>query len=230
MRFFLSDAHICILIVPWQVGGALTQHVSWRWCFWINLPTGGFAAALLFLFLHLNPTKKRTVREVVSDFDFLGLFLIIAGVSCLLVGFSLAGTSWGQPATIATIAIGAVCLVSGAINEIYTSKDQIIPARLFKTRTTTGLLISVFLHGVTFFCAAYYIPVYFQVLGASATLAGVKQIPFSLGSALVAILSGQILAKTGRYRPILWTGWVIMTVGYVSRLDLFHTRIVLSNM
>lgn len=170
---------------------------------------------MLFFFLHLNPIEKQSVRKVASDFDFLGLFLIIAGVVCLLVGFSTAVNSWTAPATISTIVIGAVLLVAGSVNEVYTKKSPIIPPRLFKTRTTTGILISVFLHGVTFFSASYYIPVYFQVLGSSATLAGVQQMPFSLGSALVAIVSGIILSKIGKYRPVLWVGWVVMTIGYV---------------
>lgn len=173
---------------------------------------------MLFFFLHLNPTPKKTVLEVARDFDFLGLFLIIAGVVCLLIGFETAQTSWSSAATISTIVIGAVLIVAGSINEVFTNKSPIIPPRLFKTRTTVALLISVFLHAVTFFSAAYYIPVYFQVLGSSATLAGVKQIPFSFGSALAAMASGILVSKTGKYRPTLWVGWVLMTLGYVCRL------------
>lgn len=199
------------------VGGALAQHASWRWCFWINLPSGGAAAAILFLFLHVKPTKKRSVREVVSTFDFLGLFLIAAGVVLLLMGFQEAETAkkgWQSAETIAPLVVGIVLIILGAVNEIFTSRQPIVPPRLFKTRTTAAILVSVFLHAIGFFAASYYIPLYFQILGSSATMAGVRQIPFSLGASGLAALSGIIVSKTGRYRPIMWAGWLIMTVGF----------------
>ena len=174
---------------------------------------------ILLFFLHLNPHKPRPFRDVVYSFDFVGLFLLMGGTILLLIGFQGAQTArdgWHAPATLAPLCIGIVMIILAGINEFFTSKEPILPPRLFKTRTTTAILVSVFLHAMTFFAASYYVPLYFQILGSSATGAGVRQLPLSLGSSLFAIVSGLVVAKSGRYRPVMWVGWLVMTLGFVS--------------
>lgn len=116
-------------------------------------PTGGVAAAILFINLHLNPRQGRTFREHVQDFDFVGLILIVAGVVLLLLGFNETETSCtsfffsfqkrgtfliyqlcagSSPKTISMLTVGVVLLVACAVNEIYTTRSPIVPPRLFK--------------------------------------------------------------------------------------------------
>jgi Na+/melibiose symporter-like transporter len=188
-----------------------------------DLRTGGFAIAALVFFLKLNPTKRTTVKEVVSTFDWIGLLLFVSGIVLFLTGLACGGNgtwAWTSSVVLGTLIPGVVCLIAATINELYTKRRPLIPPRLFKTRTTAGMLISVFLHGIVFTPTTYYLPFYFQAVdGASATMSGVLLLPLSLMTAISATASGFIVAKTGDYRWILWICWAIMTLGITPHFN-----------
>ncbi|KAF8265935.1 major facilitator superfamily domain-containing protein [Lactarius quietus] len=183
-------------------------------CFWINLPIGGFAGVMLFFFLNLNPHQNMTLQQHLSQFDFLGLGLLMSGAVCVLIGLNSGETSWSSAETIALICVGCTLLILAAMNEILTTRSPILPPRLFKTRTTGIILISCFLHAVTYYSGAYYLPLYFQVLGSSATGAAIRMIPFSVGAATISAVSSMTVTRTGAYRGIIWVAWAIMTLGW----------------
>lgn len=203
------------------LGGLLTQ-VNWRWIFWVNIPTGTLGGLLLTR-LNLNPVPRKTLREHAKNFDFIGLFFITAAVVCLLVGFTLSEASWSSPATIALIAVSPVLFSFGILNEFLTKRRPILPPRLFRTRTTLILLLSVFVHAFSFFAANYYLPLYFQIRGASIIVSALLMIPLSLSTSLTSIVSGWYISNSKKWRPTLWVGWGISLLGYGLMINLDST-------
>jgi len=182
---------------------------------------------VLVIFLKLNPTKRLTVREVASNFDWTGLVFFVSGIVLFITGLACGGNgtfAWNSGVVLGTLIPGCVCLILAVINELYTKRQALIPPRLFKTRTTAGVLISVFLHAVVFTPETYYLPLYFQAVdGASATMSGVQLLPLSFMTAITATASGFIIAKTQDYRWILWICWTILTIGTFSSKTLLTT-------
>ncbi|KAF7314053.1 MFS general substrate transporter [Mycena chlorophos] len=177
-------------------------------------PTGGVAGLMLLFFLNLNPHEGRSLREHMQQFDFGGLVLFVGGVVSLLLGFSNSQNGWNRASTIVPLVIGFAAIVAGIFFEAWTSRSPLIPPRLFRTRTTAIIFVTVFLHSFCFFCAPYYLPLYFQILGASSTKSGVLLIPLSLLSSATSSVGGIIVSIMGDYRPVLWVGFGIMAIGY----------------
>ncbi|KAG6851242.1 hypothetical protein H0H93_011678 [Arthromyces matolae] len=179
----------------------------------VKRPTGGVAAVLLFFFLNLNPRQGMPFKQHVAQFDFVGLFLIVSGVVCVLLGFNFSETSWGSAQTIALLVIGVLLLVAGGVNEMLTKRSPIVPPRLFQVKYATYQGIKIRATNCCGPPGAYYLPVYYQVLGASATRAGVEMLAYSLAAALMSAVSGIIVTRTGQYRPVMWFGYAVFAVG-----------------
>ncbi|MEU3627348.1 MFS transporter [Amycolatopsis coloradensis] len=193
------------------IGGVMvdTSWLGWRWCFFLGVPFA--VAAILLLQRTLNlPTIRRDVKV-----DYLGAFLIMAGVSTLLVWSSLAGHqfAWGSWWTAGLVGAGVVILALAVYVESKVA-EPILPLGLFRNRTVTLTTLASFLVGVAMFGGTVFLSQYFQLsLGKSPTVAGLLSLPMIFGLLVSSTISGQLISRTGKWKSHLLLGSALMTVG-----------------
>ncbi len=192
------------------VGGVLVDTVGWRWCFFAGLPVAALAFVVLQKTLRL-PVVKREV-----SIDYLGAFLLVGGVSILLIWVSLGGINFDWVSwTSGLLVAAAVVVTAAAIHvEANVAKDPVIPLRLFKDRTLTLATIASVLIGLAMFGSTVYLSLYFQrAKDMSPTGAGLMSICMVGGLLVSSILSGRIITATGLWKRWLVGGMVAVIVG-----------------
>ena len=199
---------VAFLLGP-GLGGFLTDTISWHAIFYVNVPIGIVA---LFVIARLLPNiKKEGARPKI---DYLGTATLVGGLVPFLVALTIAEDgNWGNPWIWGLFALGVALLVSFVLIEART-EEPIIPLHLFQSRTFSASMVAIFLATFGFGAAIIFLPLYYQVVeGASATESGYKLLPFLIGLIFSSILSGQLVARTGRYKTILLVGMVFLGVG-----------------
>jgi EmrB/QacA subfamily drug resistance transporter len=214
------------------VGGVLVDTVGWRWCFFAGLPVAALAFVVLQKTLRL-PVVKRTDVSI----DYLGAFLLVGGVSILLIWVSLGGINFDWISwTSGLLVAAAIGVTAAAIHvEANVAKDPVIPLRLFKDRTLTLATIASVLIGLAMFGSTVYLSLYFQrAKDMSPTEAGLMSICMVGGLLVSSIVSGRIISATGVWKRWLVGGMVavIIGIGLLSTIDaatpLWHTGIFMA--
>ncbi|HEX8027743.1 MAG TPA: MDR family MFS transporter, partial [Vicinamibacterales bacterium] len=193
------------------LGGWLTDHWSWRACFYVNLPVGMIAvAALHFEFPNMKP------RSSDKKIDWAGFALLIACVVPLLLALTWAPQyGWGSVRVAPLLALSAVMLVLFIVNEARAS-EPIIPLSLFRDPIIAICSLCSFVLGMGMFGAVIYLPLFMQgVLGASATQSGNLLTPLLMGAVAGAIIGGQTVSRTGEYKPLGIIGSILLAGGMV---------------
>ncbi|MGW2641986.1 DHA2 family efflux MFS transporter permease subunit [Streptomyces sp. NPDC001348] len=208
------------------LGGLFTEHLSWRWVFYVNLPVGVVALAVIATALRI---PRRAAHHAI---DYLGTFLIAAVATCLVLVASLGGTTWrwASPQIIGLAVLGVVLAVAFVAVE-RRAAEPVLPLKLFGIRTFTLAAVISFIVGFAMFGAMTYLPTFLQVVhGVSPTMSGVHMLPMVFGLLLSSTVSGQIVSRTGRWKVFPLAGTAVTALGLLllHRLDEHSSTAVMS--
>jgi EmrB/QacA subfamily drug resistance transporter len=191
------------------LGGFVTDHLTWRWAFYINLPLGALALVVTSLTMHLP--KRRSSHRI----DYLGVVLLASGISTLVLVATWGGTeyAWGS-ATIIGLAIASVVSLVALVLWELRATEPILPMGLFRNANFSLAAVLGFLVGFVMFGAVTFLPQFQQLVqGASATNSGLLLLPLMAGMLVTTITVGQLVTRTGRYKVFPILGGLFMTAG-----------------
>ncbi|PFH60902.1 hypothetical protein XA68_10147 [Ophiocordyceps unilateralis] len=200
------------------LGGVLTDKVSWRWCFYINLPVGAVSAAVILLFFQApgKTTETATVGEKLRQMDPAGIILVIGATLCYTLAVQYGGVShaWNSPLVIGLLVGFAVLVAAWVLLHRYQGERSMVPPRLLKDRGNLSMFAFTLIFSGGYYTAVYFLPVYFQSAhDSSPTMSGIENLPFIITISISTTLTGALVAATGRYKLLLVSGGASAAVG-----------------
>ncbi|RMZ82199.1 hypothetical protein DV738_g1735, partial [Chaetothyriales sp. CBS 135597] len=202
------------------LGGVFTSKLSWRWCFYINLPCGGAAAAIILLLLKLpakSAGKKLPLREKINRLDPIGTIIFLPSIVCLLIALQNGGTawSWSSGRVIALLVLSGLGIASFIGVQIWRQEDATVPPRIFvHSRTIPAAFAYSFFSDGSMQPLTYFLAIWFQAIkGASPVKSGIMSIPLVLSLVIANIIVGFLTKKTGYYTPFMFFTAVMAPIG-----------------
>lgn len=210
----LSTAAVGSLLGP-LIGGAIAQE-NWRWVFWMNLPIGGVAIVLLFVFLRMKYPVQDDWKHAVVRMDLFGNTLFIASITAILFGLIAGGTTfrWNTYHIIVPIVLGGVGWIAFHIQQSFVPEPT-VPNRLFTNRTSVVGFIIAFDSSILVQWISYFLPVYFQgALKKSPLGSGVALLPTNAFLVPSAMIAGSVMSKTGHYRVLHFVSFALLSIAF----------------
>jgi EmrB/QacA subfamily drug resistance transporter len=207
---FLGAVFATSSVIGPATGGWLTDNASWRWCFFVNLPLAAVALAVVwFGFVRQRRREDHTI-------DYLGALLLTGGAAAGLLAAVWGGVEypWTSSVIVGLFLVAAVLIGLFVLQERRAS-EPILPLELFHGRTFSAATVTVFVLGAAMFSTIIYVPLFVQrVLGDSASGSGAVLTPLMLGIIVTSVIAGQIVSRTGHYRPVLLAGPLLLGIGF----------------
>ncbi|KAK5242203.1 hypothetical protein LTS06_011670, partial [Exophiala xenobiotica] len=200
------------------IGGAFTTNITWRWCFWINLPLGGVAMVLIFFLLQVPDrlSTNKPLKQKLQQLNVLGLLALFPGIVCLCLALQWGGTTyaWSEGRIVALLVLAFVLLIGFVLIQIWKPEQATVQPRIFIQRSIMSGFWASCCTGAHQTLFVYYLPIWFQAIkGVSAVSSGIHLLPMVIPIVVATIMTGQLVSRIGYYTPFMIFGVCLAAIG-----------------